>query len=78
VSGTRLAVGAIVMGVIVPVMLYFLLGLSHLPQLLTIAAALFLSWGLADLLAVILERPRLKGRTPTQAIKDDWDRRAGE
>jgi hypothetical protein len=78
VSGIRLVVGAIVMGVVVPVMLFYLLGLSRLPQLFTLAAASFLAWGAADLLAVILERPRLKDRTPTKAIKDDWDRRAGE
>ena len=76
-SGRRLIVGAIAMGIILPVCLFFLLGLQTTSQLLTIAASAFLAWGSADLLASILERPRLTNRTPGGAIREDLERRQG-
>ena len=69
-TGLRLLIGVIVMGIAVPVTLFFLLGLHSWPQLFTIAAATFVSWGVADLLATILERPRLQGKSPGKAIKE--------
>lgn len=66
------------MGAAVPVILFLLLGLHSFSQLLTIAATTFLSWGVADLLATILGRPRLSGRSPGKAFKEDWERRAGD
>jgi hypothetical protein len=74
----RLLIGLIVMGIAVPITLFFLLGLHQWSQLFTIAAATFLSWGVADLLATILERPRLHGRSPGKAFKEDWERRSKE
>jgi hypothetical protein len=70
-----LIVGIIVMGIAVPATIFFLLGLHTVPQFLTIAATTFLAWGLADLLASILERPRLQNRSPRMAIKEDLERR---
>jgi hypothetical protein len=70
VTGLRLLIGVIVMGIAVPIALFFLLGLSSWSQLVTIAAATFIAWGVADLLATILERPRLQGRSPGKAIKE--------
>jgi len=78
VSGKRLLVGAIVMGVALPITLFLLLGLQTPAQLFTIAASTFLVWGVADLLATILERPRLSNRTPGGAIREDWERRRTE
>jgi hypothetical protein len=78
VSGIRLVIGVIVMGIAIPITLFFLLGLHTFSQLFTIAAATFLSWGVADLLATILERPRLQGRSPGKAFKEDWERRSKE
>jgi hypothetical protein len=78
VSGIRLVVGVIVMGVAVPVTLFLLLDLHSLSQLLTIAAVTFFSWGFGDLLASILEKPRLKDRSPGRAIREDWERRTKE
>jgi hypothetical protein len=75
VSGRRLIIGAIGMGVILPVALFLLLGLHTLSQLFTIAASTFLAWGTSDLLASILEKPRLTNRTPGGAIREDWERR---
>jgi len=75
VSGRRLVVGAIAMGIILPICLFFLLGLQNLSQFLTIAASSFLAWGSADLLASILEKPRLTNRTPGGAIREDLERR---
>jgi hypothetical protein len=64
------------MGVALPATLFFLLKLTTMPQFFTIAAATFVTWGVADLLAQILEKPRLKGRTPTAAWREESDRRA--
>jgi hypothetical protein len=69
-------IGTIVMGILLPIALFFLLGLHTISQLLTIAGSTFLTWGVADLLANILERPRLQGRTPGAAIREDIQRRA--
>lgn len=77
-SGTRLVVGIIVMGIAIPAMLFFLLGLQTFSQFFTISAATFLAWGLADLLANILERPRLANRSAGDALRDDWERRTKE
>ena len=71
----RLLVGTIVMGVLLPLTLFFLLGLSSLTQLFTIAVSTLLTWGVADLFAGILERPRLKDRSPGHAFREDWERR---
>lgn len=77
-SGIRLVAGVIVMGVAVPVTLFLLLDLHSIPQLLTIAAVTFLSWGFGDLVATILEKPRLKDRSPGRALREDWERRTKE
>jgi hypothetical protein len=75
VSGIRLVVGVIVMGIAIPVTLFLLLRLHSLSDLLAIALVTFFSWGVADLLASILEKPRLKDRSPGRAIREDWERR---
>jgi hypothetical protein len=77
VSGRRLIIGAILMGVITPVTIFFLLGLSTFSQFFTIAASTFLAWGVGDLLASILEKPRLENRSARGAIGQEWERRAG-
>ena len=77
-SGIRLVIGIIVMGIAVPVTLFLLLDLHTLSQLLTIAAVTFLSWGFGDLVASIMERPRLKDRSPGRALREDWERRSKE
>ena len=66
------------MGLILPVILYLLLGQKGVSPLLTIAASTLLAWGVADVLSGILERPRLKDRSPSQALKHDWQNRSGE
>ena len=78
VSGPRLLVGAIVMGVLLPVTLFLLLDLHTPAQFLTLALATFLTWGVADLLASILERPRLENRSPGDAFRQDWERRQND
>ena len=77
-SGIRLVIGIIVMGIAVPVTLFLLLHLHTLSQLLTIAAVTFLSWGFGDLVSSIMERPRLKDRSPGRALREDWERRSKE
>jgi hypothetical protein len=78
VSGIRLVIGILVMGIAVPVTLFLLLHLHTLSQLLTIAAVTFLSWGFGDLVSSIMERPRLKDRSPGRALREDWERRTKE
>ena len=68
-SGVRLIIGIIVMGVVVPVTLFLLLNLQTPAQLFTLAATSFLAWGVCDLFSTILEKPRLKGRSPGHAIR---------
>ena len=77
-SGIRLAVGVIVMGIAVPLALFRLLNLQTLPQLLTVAAMTFLAWCVADVLATILSKPRLQGRSAAAALREDLERRAKE
>jgi hypothetical protein len=78
VSGVRLVIGFLVMGVGVPLTLFSLLPLHKPSEFLTIAATTFLSWGVADLFAKVLERPRLKDRSPGKAFREDWERRSKE
>lgn len=77
-SGIRLLIGVIVMGIAVPITLFLLLGLHSIGDLFAIAATTFFSWGVADLLGNILEKPRLQGRSPGKALKEDWERRSKE
>jgi hypothetical protein len=77
-TGLRLVIGVIVMGIAIPITLFLLLDLHSPSQLFTIAAVTFLAWGVADLLATILERPRLQDRSPGKALKEDWERRSKE
>lgn len=75
-SGRRLLIGAVVMGVLVPSVLFFLLHLHAPTQFLTIAATCFIAWGIADLTASILSQPRLENRSPGQALRD-WEKSKG-
>ncbi len=77
-SGPRLIVGVIVMGIGVPLTIFLLFGFRTPSQFLTVAATTFLAWGVADFLATILERPRLQNRSPGMALKEDIERRRGE
>jgi hypothetical protein len=77
-SGKRLLVGVVVMGVLVPLTLFFLLGMPSLGKLFAIAATCFTAWGIADIFARIIEKPRLKDRSPTHAFREDWERRQSE
>ena len=78
VSGPRLIIGIVVMGIALPLTIFFLLGLQTPGELFLIAAATFLTWGVADLLSSILEKPRLKDRTPGKALREDLERRRSE
>ena len=77
-SGPRLIIGIIVMGVAVPLVIFFLLDLKTPAQLFGIAATTFLAWGVADLFSSILEKPRLNDRSPGRAIREDLQRRQSD
>jgi hypothetical protein len=68
----------IVMGIAVPITLFFLLDLHTLGSFFTLFAVIVLAWGVADLLTTILEKPRLQNRSPGRAIREDWERRSKE
>ena len=71
-------VGILVMGIGVPLTIFFLLDLHPVGQFFAVAAPTFVAWGLADFLSSILEKPRLENRSPGLALKEDLDRRRGE
>jgi hypothetical protein len=77
-SGPRLIVGIIVMGIAVPLTIFFLLGLHTVGEFFSVAATTFLAWGTADFLSTILEKPRLRNRSPGLAIREDLDRRRAD
>ena len=66
------------MGIAVPAALFLLLDLQRPAQFFAIAAITFCSWGIADVLATILSRPRLQNRSPGHAFREDWERRSKE
>ena len=66
------------MGFALPLALFFLLGLQTASQFFTVAVSAFLAWGVSDLLASILERPRLQDRSPGRALREDLERRQNE
>lgn len=66
------------MAVAIPITLFYLLELQRIEQLLTIATVTFLGWGVADLIATILAKPRLEDRSPGHAFREDWERRSKE
>lgn len=66
------------MGFALPLTLFFLLGLQTPSQFFTVSVSTFLTWGVSDLLASILERPRLQGRSPGRALREDLERRQKE
>lgn len=68
--GKRLIIGAIAMGIVVPTILFFTLGLTTFSQLFIVAVVCFLGWGVADLTADILARPRLEDRSPGRALRE--------
>lgn len=66
------------MGIAVPIILFLLFDLHTISDLLVVFATTFLSWGVTDFLATILEKPRLRDRSPGRAIREDLQRRAEE
>ena len=58
------------MGITVPIILFFVLDLHTISELLVVFATTFLAWGVTDLLATILEKPRLRDRSPGRAIRN--------
>jgi len=75
-SGQKLAVGVIVMGVCVPLIVGYFLQLHTIAQFFTVAATCVLGWAITDITATILARPRLQNRSPGDAIRD-WERSEG-
>ena len=76
-SGQKLVVGVIAMGVCVPLIVGYFLQLHTVAQFFTVAATCVIGWAIADITATILARPRLQNRSPGDAIRD-WERSEGE
>lgn len=71
-SGPRLLIGLVVMGICVPGALFVLLPLQTSNQFFAVSAICFLCWGVADVLANILSRPRIENYTPGRALRE-WE-----
>lgn len=76
-SGQKLAVGVLVMGVLVPLIVGYFLQLHTLGQFFTVAVTCVIGWAISDLTGTILARPRLQNRSPGDAIRD-WERSEGD
>lgn len=63
------------MGIGVPLTIFFLLDLHTVGQFFAVAATTFVAWGLGDFLSTVLEKPRLENRSPSLALKEDLERR---
>lgn len=72
-SGRKLALSVMVMGLFVPLILGYFLQLETIGQFFTVAGTCIIGWAITDLTATILARPRLKNRSPGDAIRD-WER----
>lgn len=77
VTGPKLITGILIMGIAVPLLLYFLLELETLNQFLTVSAVTFFAWGVADVASEIIVRPRLHDRNPRGALQD-WEKQKNE
>ena len=69
-TGQRLVIGLVVMGIAVPAILFFFIPLRTPAQFFTVAVTCFLAWGIASFASDILGRPRLANRTPGSAFRD--------
>lgn len=69
-TGVRLLVGFVVMGIAVPAILFFFVPLTSFTQLFVVFATNVLGWGIAHLAATILSRPRLEDRSPGAALRN--------
>lgn len=65
------------MGLVVPMILFFLLQLDSLKLLFGMSAVLFFGWAVTDFMTTLLSRPRLSDRSPTDAIRE-WDRQRSD
>lgn len=75
-SGQKLVVGVVVMGVFVPLIVGYFLELHSIGQFFTVAVTGIIGWAISDLTGTILARPRLQNRSPSDAIRD-WERIEG-
>jgi uncharacterized membrane protein len=76
-SGKRLLIAVVVMGVALPAILFYFLELHSLSQLFTLSVTCFIAWAVTDMTATVLSQPRLAGRSPRSAIRD-WEERRKE
>jgi hypothetical protein len=69
-TGWRLVIGVVVMGIAVPAILFYFLPLTEWTELFTISVTCLLGWGVGWVASDILGRPRLENRTPGGALRD--------
>lgn len=65
------------MGVIVPVLLFVLLDLEGPGALGVLAVTCFAGWGVTDVVATVLARERIAGRS-ARGVVDNWEKRRAE
>lgn len=74
-TGRRLAIAVVVMGLGVPVVLFIILDLRDLSDAFVVSATCLFAWAVVHLLGEILTLPRMRGRSnPVDALRQ-WEKR---
>lgn len=74
-TGRRLAIAVVVMGLMVPAVLFIILDLRDLTDAFAVSATCLFAWAVAHLMGDILTLPRMRGRSnPVDALRQ-WEKR---
>lgn len=69
-SGRRLLIGTIVMGIVVPITIFFFLEIRDYRKLAGLMVTLFMGWCVTDFIATILSRPVRTDQRATDVLRD--------
>lgn len=69
-TGARLIIGLVTMGIAVPLVTLFFIQTYSLGAWLAVAIPSFFGWCIAEFMANVLARPRLDDCSPGKAIRD--------
>lgn len=69
-TGVRLWIGFLTMGIAVPLVVLFFLRNLTLSGYATVAIPAFFGWCIADFVANILSRPKIANRKPSDVIRE--------
>jgi hypothetical protein len=69
-SGRRLWIGLVAMGIIVPLVIGYIIKLDTFGEYFAVAIPSFFGWCIVDFIANVMSRPRLENRTARGAIRE--------